>query len=529
MTDQQIAPLPDGLEMGNEFKIERRLGSGGFGITYLVRALTSIDDRIQAGSLYVVKEFAMAGYVGRDPAGTRLVPLGDDDETRERHWSVFCRLRDSFRQEAWTMAKFQHQNIVEVLLVREANETAYIIMEYVNGKPLSSRVDEHKQSRRFGLTWPQLEPIVHQMIDAMEYVHDRNVIHRDIKPDNIMLRANGEAVLIDFGGARTTERARGSMVLTPGFAPVEQWQAFFQAAGQGDTTHEVGPATDIYSMAAAFYYSMTGQPPYALDERGIPTERHPPLLSHPSRGVLELPDRAAQAIDWALDYNDPTKRPQTAREWRQGFPPIGMRADEGPTQPPAGQPPAPADGTDRPGLTAVLIDHPGDGDRHLVRVDTDQKKGGLSTVIGLFMAAIATVAALGLLGYLLVFGLPDDDKAPLFAVQFEIDENWQSLGAAVERGQPLLGQDSISSDPEIRLADLATDERATTISIGSSAPFRIRFEEAGEVRVTQVSDPSDFPKLSIRQIEDVEVRAVEGRLDLVLVNSEFADAMAERN
>ncbi|MEL6387764.1 MAG: serine/threonine-protein kinase [Pseudomonadota bacterium] len=534
-----VEALPAGLQMGDEFRIEKKLGQGGFGITYLVRALKHIDDRIEEGSLYVVKEFAMNGFVVRAADSGRLVPVGLDDAAREQNWLVFTRIRDTFRQEARTMAKFHHRNIVEVLLVREANETAYIIMEYVNGQPLQDRIEERFATQKFGLNWPQLELIVHQMLNALEYIHDRDVIHRDIKPDNIMLRANGDAVLIDFGGARTAERARGSMVLTPGFAPAEQWNAFFKAGDNAPTS--VGPATDIYSMAAAFYCALMGAAPYAMNDQGIPTEKRPPLVGHPLQGVVRIPEAAARAIDWALNFEDLTQRPQTVRDWRRGFPPQGSTDPLNPPSQPGYQPAAPgpaaapyaqpvpqmAEGMTAPipGVAGAQGSHPSLQDATLQPVEI--KKSRASTVLGLVMAGTATVVALGLLGAAALGYFNNDDSRP-YAVRLEASEEWASLVELINAtGRPLSGETAFSPKDDVSIDTLSVEDRTATITIAANNPFRIRFRDAQqELRVMLISDARSFPKLSARQLENLEVRAEANTVELVLANSDYAATVA---
>jgi serine/threonine protein kinase len=525
-----ITPLPTGLEMGDEFRIERKLGQGGFGITYLVRALKDIDDRIQTGSLYVVKEFAMTNYVVRDEATNRLVATGNSNEAREQNWAVFARMRDTFGQEARTMAKFSHANIVEVLLIREANETAYIIMEYINGEPLQNRIEHFVSTRNYGLTWPQLAPIAGQMLDALEYVHDRNVIHRDIKPDNIMLRANGGAVLIDFGGARATERARGSMVLTPGFAPAEQYRAAIEPGKEGALSHSVGPAADIYSMAAAFYHAMTGQTPYAVDENHRPIGKRPPLNGHPAQTTLQLPEDAARAIDWALNFEDATMRPQSIREWRRAFPSDDQSVF--PAQPGANL----AEG--RPildtrvnsgrvdsgqGRSAPIGAHSYSPDGTAHALEEVRRGGGVSNAIGLAFAGAAALVALGLL---IVFFFTDTftaNRVAPFSARIAVGADWISLKDALETGGTSLERNTKSGSALVEaLEQLTLEERTTTLTIASTAPFRVRYIDRGQTRVVTVSSETTFPKLSSSQLADLELRAVGDQAELVLGNVEYA-------
>ncbi|MEM0986470.1 MAG: serine/threonine-protein kinase [Pseudomonadota bacterium] len=340
-----IAPLPNGTHLGDEFRIERMLGRGGFGITYLVKSLKDLDERVRVGDRCVVKEFALADCVVRSPNGMTLEPLGRNPDEQDAYWRFFDEQLGKFDLEARTLARFRHANIVEVFLIRSANRTAYMVMEFVDGQPLSARQAKLLRDRGCGLSWPELRPIAKNLLDALEYIHARDVIHRDIKPDNIMLRGDGDAVLIDFGGARATSRARGSMVFTPGLAAGEQIYNYLQARKhQGKAPNkalaDVNATTDIYGLAASFYMAMTGTAPYATNEDMHITEHRPALREHPWRDRLQIPDGVADAIDAALNLTDASARPQTVGIWRDLFPDFARRSSS------PGQGPRPAAGRD---------------------------------------------------------------------------------------------------------------------------------------------------------------------------------------
>lgn len=295
-----------GTELGDEFVIDRVLGQGSFGITYIVRALKTINDEVRENDLCVMKEFFPRDLALRDRDGVRLQPQPDKV-------AAFERFRDSFAEEGRALARFFDPAVVRVFMLRQAFETAYIIMEYIEGRPFDQYLMAYAESRRRPMSTRDLMPIAAKLVDALALVHEAGLVHRDIKPANIMIRSNGDPVMIDFGGARPTERADQSVVLTPAFAPYEQHDG-----------RNIGPWTDIYSLAATFYHALTGDLPiFLVDGKRVLV----PLEQHPKRVDLGIPVEFARAIDWALDYNEPSQRPQSVHTWRSrlfpGSAPLG--------------------------------------------------------------------------------------------------------------------------------------------------------------------------------------------------------------
>jgi len=295
-----MTALPRGTELGDEFVIERVLGQGGFGITYEVRALKTINDEVRQGDRGVVKEFFPRGLAERAEDGLRLRAVDGKEHDFER-------LRASFAEEGRALARFFDPGIARVFMLRQAFETAYIIMEFIEGEPFDTHLLRYQEQRRRPMAVRDLMPIAAKLVDAIGLVHDGGLVHRDIKPANVMIRRNGEPVLIDFGGARPSERADQSLVYTPGFAPMEQIQG-----------RNVGPWTDIYSLATTFYYALTGELPTQV-VNGQPALV--PLAQHPRRVDWGIPLDFARAVDWALDPFEPSRRPQSVQAWRaQLFP-----------------------------------------------------------------------------------------------------------------------------------------------------------------------------------------------------------------
>lgn len=246
--------LKEGTELQNgKYQILRVLGQGGFGITYL--AVNTLFDRQVA-----IKEFFPKDYCDRD-SDTSHITLGT---TSNR--DLVERLRSKFLREAKNIAKLHNDNIVSVYDVFEENDTAYYVMEYIEGKSLKETVEE-----KGALTEDEAIGFIFPIAKAVEYMHSLHMNHLDIKPGNIMVRANDrQPVLIDFGtskqydphGDQTSSMMPG---LTHGYAPMEQ----YIPGGVSQFT----PQTDIYSLGATLYFLLTGtKPPHYNDilESGLP-------------------------------------------------------------------------------------------------------------------------------------------------------------------------------------------------------------------------------------------------------------------
>ena len=241
---------------GGKYRILSVLGQGGFGITYLA-------EQTMLGCKVAIKEFFMKEFCNREER-TSHVSIGTEG-SRE----TVKRFRVKFLKEARNITNLKHPNIVRIIDVFDENDTSYYVMDYIGGGSLSSKV------KRYGaLPEDEATSYILQVADALDYIHQRNMNHLDVKPANIVLSdENGAAILIDFGLSKQYDATGEQTSSTPvgvseGYAPLEQ----YRPGGVGIFS----PQTDIYSLGATFFYLLTGQtPPSATDvnEDGIPVEQ----------------------------------------------------------------------------------------------------------------------------------------------------------------------------------------------------------------------------------------------------------------
>jgi serine/threonine protein kinase len=286
--------LPPQTEL-HEYRIEQVLGAGGFGTTYLARD-THLEKPV-AIKEYFPSELAMRAAVGRVQPAT-------SQRDADYRWGL-----DRFLQEARTLAKFNHPNIVRVLRYFEAHGTAYMVMDYERGEPLKNLMVLNPR-----LPEAELRRLLGPLLDGLRVVHAAGFLHRDIKPDNIFVRTDGTPVLIDFGSARNAlggETRSLTAILTPGYAPLEQYSS----------DSRQGPWTDLYALGGVLYRAVTGvQPPDAVtrmrgDSLGDGLAKVAGAYSAPF----------LRAIRWALEL-DEKKRPQSVDAWRAALLPQAATA-----------------------------------------------------------------------------------------------------------------------------------------------------------------------------------------------------------
>ena len=240
-----------------------------------------------------IKEFLPGGIVMRDPDRVTVHPVGPTEQ-RDFEWGL-----QSFRKEAATLVTFRHPNIVAVYRYFEANGTAYMVMAYEAGESLGAVLARHPW-----LEEGEIREILVPLLDGLARVHEAGFLHRDIKPDNIYIRADGSPVLLDFGAARQAlgEKSRSmTSIFTAGYAPFEQYSS------RGNQ----GSWTDIYAMGAVLYRCVTGdKPPEAPDRI-----RDDPCRPAAQAAAGRYSPGFLAAIDHALKV-DERERPQTIAVWR---------------------------------------------------------------------------------------------------------------------------------------------------------------------------------------------------------------------
>lgn len=282
MITQGPQPLAVGAVLGERFEIERILGRGGFGIAYLATDTVRHDQA-------TLKELAPFGAL-RDPSGLLQV---DADE------SAAQRLRHSFLEEARILARLAIPGILPIRAVFTENGTAYFATDFLaQAQTLEMLLLQEGRMDPEGAM-----DILFQLLETLEAVHKKGVLHRDIKPTNVLVTPKGQAYLIDFGSARewhADESTRHTILYTPGYAPIEQLSELGRR----------GPATDIYAICATAYRMLTGATPIPASDRANGAELVPLRSLRPD---VDPAMAAALESGLHLRYHD---RPQTISSFR---------------------------------------------------------------------------------------------------------------------------------------------------------------------------------------------------------------------
>ncbi|MDH4983223.1 serine/threonine-protein kinase [Hyphomicrobium sp. D-2] len=282
-----LIALPSGTVLVGDYRIERVLGAGGFGITYLAT-------EIALARLVTIKEYFPSDIAARE--GNIEAAPRSRDCSGDYKWGL-----DRFIEEAQTLAKFDHTNIVRVYRYFRANNTGYMVLHFEEGKSLKGWLQSLGRAPR----QKELDAILGPLLDALELIHKSDFLHRDIAPDNIIIRTAGDPVLIDFGSARgeiASHTKTVSALVKPGYSPYEQY---------AETSHKQGPWTDMYALAGTLYHAITGKRPPDAPSRMVKDDLIPAregALSSYRAGFLK-------AIDKALMLTV-EKRPQTIAAWR---------------------------------------------------------------------------------------------------------------------------------------------------------------------------------------------------------------------
>ncbi len=268
----------------DSYMIERPIADGGFSSVYLARQLS---DQHQV----VIKEY-LPRRIAHRTWGNVVVPKTEENR------GLFLKGRRLFIEEAKVLAKLKHPNIVEVINFFQQNSTVYIVMTYDYGKNLASYIKDKKGtlSENFLLT------VFPNLLNGIETIHSNNLLHLDIKPENILIRPGDDPVLIDFGAVHPFPNGQESKlgkVLTQGFSPPEQY-------GSQDN---LGPWSDLYAIGASMRNCIAGTPPPRASDRATNDTLIPAVKAFKRQYSHEL----LEAIDWAL-LIDPTARPQSVQD-----------------------------------------------------------------------------------------------------------------------------------------------------------------------------------------------------------------------
>ena len=231
---------------GGKYRIERVLGQGGFGITYLA-VQTSLERNV------AIKEFFMKDFCSRD--NTKLTTGSA---------KIVEQCRKKFIKEARNLARLSHPNIIGVIDIFEENDTVYYVMPYLTGGSLEDYVKKHGT-----LSESESMKYVRQIASALKYMHEeQHICHYDVKPANILLDKKGNAVLIDFGISKNYDANGHETTTTPigmseGYAPIEQYQ---------QNVEEFSPVSDVYALGATLYFLLHGKRPVSAVHRASGTE-----------------------------------------------------------------------------------------------------------------------------------------------------------------------------------------------------------------------------------------------------------------
>lgn len=259
--------LPLGYRLEGHIRVGRQLGEGGFGVAY-----QCFNTRLE--NICVVKELFPQSIAKRSQNSVDILPF----ESKKREFQI---QKEAFLNEARTLAKISHDAIVRIRHFFEANGTAYFVMDFYEGKPLDKYIKDTKKS---SLPYQEVLKLLMPIVNGVIAAHKQGVMHRDIKPQNVLICENGLGVLIDFGNAKSVNNSKreGVLGVSLNYAPLEQKNADFE---------KMGFHTDVYSLCALFYYCLTGEPPLDAEDRAAGND----LKSFSEFGV-KVPELLQQAV-----------------------------------------------------------------------------------------------------------------------------------------------------------------------------------------------------------------------------------------
>lgn len=283
---EEAIHMEPGTILHDRYIIGKVLGYGGFGVTYI-----AWDGKLE--QKVAVKEYLPGEFSTRMPGQSR-VTVFNGDKSEQFHDGL-----SKFVEEAKRLAKFiNEQGIVKIFDSFEENETAYIIMEYLDGETLTDYLKREK-------TIPEKQAVKMLMpvMESLQVVHAEGLLHRDIAPDNIFICKNGEVKLIDFGASRyaTTSHSRSlTVIIKPGYSPEEQYRS------RGDQ----GPYTDVYAISATLYKMITGKtPPDAMERRAKYENQSKDILEEPHKLIKQISPSCEIAILNAMNVRIEDRTP----------------------------------------------------------------------------------------------------------------------------------------------------------------------------------------------------------------------------
>lgn len=275
----------------DQYVIERELAHGGFSSVYLARQR---EDQIQVA----IKEYLPRKLAHRTWNNV-VVANGDDAK------ALFLKGRALFFEEAKVLATLKHPNIVEVTNFFQANDTVYMVMTYDYGVTL----DKILYKKLLGIDESFLLSVFNRLLSGVEAIHDNALLHLDIKPANILIRAKNDPMLLDFGAIRRFPNGdqpnNRTTVLSKGFAPIEQYVS---------QNGSLGPWSDIYAIGASMRTCLDGKIPISSVERGQQDLLVPAIKVHKRK----FPDYLLNAVDWAMAVQ-PKDRPQSIKALRHAL------------------------------------------------------------------------------------------------------------------------------------------------------------------------------------------------------------------
>ena len=282
---EQYHLIPETILQG-KYILGKVLGYGGFGITYI-----AWDELLQRK--VAIKEYMPRECAAR-MAGTKRLTVFSGDKTKQFRTGM-----ESFKEEAGKLLKVHDlEGTVKVFDLFEENGTAYLVMEYLDGKNLDQVLKEKGK-----MTVEETLELIHPIIVSLEEIHKMNLIHRDISPDNLFLTKSQEVKLLDFGSARYSVLAQNksmSVIIKHGYAPPEQYQV----------SRDQGAWTDVYSLAATFYRMITGEVPEDAVDRMVKD-----TLAAPSELGIIINKNQENALMNALNTKVSSRTQNMERTW----------------------------------------------------------------------------------------------------------------------------------------------------------------------------------------------------------------------